>query len=237
VASLLNQKVANLAQINDDLHRLLELYHSLELNKNVVELEDESDKDEQIAALKAEIKALKHEVHITLTTLNNIFAEFSSMFGEEVPNREMSVDQIITAMESFAGKGQTSSVAQPAGNDSSEPPASEEDELEVEVDESAIEAESDAMDSAEDGLSENDSEDASELAEMVNDAMADKEDEVDESIDAELDAIDSALDELELGDIKNENSDTQAEIKQAAEEEEPTWDDAFAEEEQKKHDE
>jgi hypothetical protein len=72
---------------------------------------------------------------------------------------------------------------------------------------------------------------------MVNDTMADKEDEVDESIDAELDAIDSALDELELGDIKNENSDTQAEIKQAAEEEEPTWDDAFAEEEQKKHDE
>jgi chromosome segregation ATPase len=60
-------------------------------------------KQAEIEELKQEIKGLKQEVHITLTTLNNIFAEYSSMFGEEVTRKDMSVEQILTAMESFSG--------------------------------------------------------------------------------------------------------------------------------------
>ncbi|MCW8997630.1 MAG: hypothetical protein OQK04_02785, partial [Kangiellaceae bacterium] len=106
ISSLLDKNEKALIGLEDDLSRIVKHYHDLDIQASTAEEEvEEAEETEDVDALKQEIKSLKHEVHITLTTLNNIFAEFSSMFGEEVPETEMSVDQIITAMESFSGKG------------------------------------------------------------------------------------------------------------------------------------
>lgn len=54
--------------------------------------------------LRKENKRLKEEVHITLSTLNNIFSEYTSMFGETVDQGNLSVEEIIAAMEKYSGQ-------------------------------------------------------------------------------------------------------------------------------------
>lgn len=117
VASILNKDVENLATLDEELSRITEKYHALtpniagapeeaaiETSGDASALQSELEsKQAEIEQLKQEVKGLKQEVHITLTTLNNIFAEYSSMFGEDVARRDMSVEQILTAMESFSG--------------------------------------------------------------------------------------------------------------------------------------
>jgi len=117
VSSVLNKDVENLASLDEELSRITEKYHDLAVGSATKPAQDESDassdtsalnsqleaKEAQIEALKQESKSLKQEVHITLTTLNNIFAEYSSMFGEDIAKKDMSVEQILTAMESFSG--------------------------------------------------------------------------------------------------------------------------------------
>ena len=252
ISSLLDKNEKALIGLEDDLSRIVKHYHDLDIQaKAVEEVVEEAEETEDVDALKQEIKTLKHEVHITLTTLNNIFAEFSSMFGEEVPETEMSVDQIITAMESFSGKGgaaevddaQLDAVEQELDD---EPDAFSEDSIMEEVessiaempDEPDVSDQLDEVDAMEDvGVME----DVDVMEEI--DVMADIDESVEEmpavevekelsesaeeetldfSIDSELDDIDSALDELELGHT---------------EEDEPSWDDAFAESGDKKPDE
>ena len=246
ISVLLDKNMNALVELEDDLSRITSHYHQLNVELKAVEEEPVEVETEDVEALKQEIKTLKHEVHITLTTLNNIFGEFSSMFGEEVPDTEMSVDQIITAMESFSGK------------DPSEPDSDEEasfDELDepdafAEAEESEAE-ETEAFDiGSEDIATEQPEMPAEELnvADVENDGLeelevieehlddsndadeqpddfesADEDESLDFSIDSELDDIDSALDELELG--------------ASAEDDEPSWDDAFAESGDKKADE
>lgn len=119
VSSILNKDVENLASLDEELSRITEKYHDLAVGAVSSSAQESSDteassdtsalnsqleaKDAQIEALKQESKSLKQEVHITLTTLNNIFAEYSSMFGEDIAKKDMSVEQILTAMESFSG--------------------------------------------------------------------------------------------------------------------------------------
>ncbi len=117
VSSILNKDVENLATLDDELSRIIEKYHALkpETGKPTEEAseaveDDKADalrselesKQAQIEELREESKSLKQEIHITLSTLNSIFAEYSSMFGEETPQKDMSVEQILTAMESFS---------------------------------------------------------------------------------------------------------------------------------------
>ncbi|WP_144394061.1 hypothetical protein [Pleionea sediminis] len=115
VSSILNKDVENLATLDDELSRIMEKYHALEptlgSGSDDDELEEKADalrseleaKETKIEELRQENKSLKQEIHITLGTLNSIFTEYSSMFGEEIPQTNMSVEQIIKAMESFSG--------------------------------------------------------------------------------------------------------------------------------------
>jgi len=213
VSGILDKNIETIGQINDDLCRISDLYHKLNVATVAEEEADEDlseDATEELSELKSEIKSLKQEVHITLTTLNNIFKEFSSMFGEDdIPEGTMTVDQIITAMESFSGKS-----ASTEQEDSESDDSESDDEVEPESEaEEEVESESEPDPELDlDFKSEGDSEDSSE----VEQEGSAEEDDLDFSVDSAIDDIDSALDELELGE-----SDT--------DDEEPDWGDAFAE--------
>ena len=247
VSGLIDKNVEAISLINQDISRLTQRYHELEteqpepIQAPVVEevpakteLAEDNTKD-----LKKEIKNLKQEVHITLTTLNNIFKEFSSMFGEDdIPDGQMSVDQIITAMASFA-KGSNSKEKGPSDNSSTPEPAVKESaqvkediqdggdagleskpvtpsevesssELEnKEQMEQEPEAKIDSETTAEPELQvESEQSDSNSVTEQPE-----NKDSLDFSVDAAIDDIDSALDELELDSV----------------EEEPDWGDAFEE--------
>ncbi|MDH5434548.1 MAG: hypothetical protein OEY19_11435, partial [Gammaproteobacteria bacterium] len=111
ISGLLDSNAELLISLDKDMSRIVQKYHDLEVvsakkTKTPDGVSDESEEDlpEIVERLKGENKSLKQEVHVTLTTLNNIFGEFSSMFGEEVPKNKMSVDQIINAMETFSSQ-------------------------------------------------------------------------------------------------------------------------------------
>ncbi|NVJ60217.1 MAG: hypothetical protein HWE27_07505 [Gammaproteobacteria bacterium] len=128
VSSLLNKDIEALATLDEELSRLTERYHALKpANTAATETSDSYEDDESSSALQSEVeskvaeieelkdknKGLQQELHITITTLNNIFSEYSSMFGEEVTKKDMSVEQILTAMESFSGTKSTESSSEP----------------------------------------------------------------------------------------------------------------------------
>jgi len=128
VSSILNKDIENLALLDEELSRITERYHGLAVSNTSAAAESpveestmsdsllQSDLEAKLAEieeLKEKNKSLKQEVHVTLTTLNNIFAEYSSMFGEEVVKKDMSVEQILTAMESFSGSKSEESFDKP----------------------------------------------------------------------------------------------------------------------------
>jgi len=183
VSGILDKNIETIGQINDDLCRISNQYHQLEVQAPAQEEPEEAlseEAAEQEAELKSEIKSLKQEVHITLTTLNNIFKEFSSMFGEDdIPEGVMTVDQIITAMESFSGK----SAIDEEGDGDLQDDANSETESASEADE-----QSDAT------------------TDFVEDTSSDEE-ALDFSVDSAIDDIDSALDELELGESETDDEE------------------------------
>lgn len=210
ISAFLDNNFSALESLDEDLSRVTNLYHALEITEKATSdeevSEDESESSEEIIAeLKKEIKTLKKDVHITLTTLNNIFSEFSSMFGEAVPENEMSVDQIVNAMETFSNKNSASESKSDEAQ-SSEPEATEqasEDKY------SAVSQDETSEDSNEDEKTVQDSTDFDFDAADLEDIDSDLEDLTDD-----LDNIDSALDVLDA------NNST---------EEEPDWGDAFEE--------
>jgi hypothetical protein len=209
VSGLLDKNVEAISQLNQDLSRISSRYHDLKIVLPEPAVVEEPAETEEEIDLKAEVKSLKQEVHVTLTTLNNIFKEFSSMFGEDdIPEGQMSVDQIITAMESFSGKEDTPGENFPSAGETEMP------QHEATADDLG-EDPMDAMDSLDSQLEES-------LADLgladegvLGGSGADKGDEdLDFSMDSAIDDIDSALDGLELD---------------ASDDEEPDWGDAFAE--------
>lgn len=252
VSGLVDKNVEAISNINFDITRLTNRYHELfslvDTNANADATEEQTagaEQDEAAAAaveLKKEIKNLKREVHITLTTLNNIFKEFSSMFGDDdIPDEQMSVDQIITAMAAFVEGSQQSQGDETAALNSSTPPesaASENSNVEAAeqvTEEISVEAKTEVVKGAvkeaeptNERIEQNtpvaESEPPSKAeAEVVpksdsdsdikTAAADDDEEELDFSVDAAIDDIDSALDELELDSIEDE----------------PDWGDAFEE--------
>ncbi len=230
VSGLLDKNVEAISQLNQDLARISAHYHSLDVgNLSPAEPAEEAPTEEEnegldndIKALKSEIKSLKQEVHVTLTTLNNIFKEFSSMFGEDdVPDGQMSVDQIITAMESFSGKQPIDGVMMSEDIEKAEKLAEQgsdskptEEPMEVAASEESTEkTEEESQETDEDEVASLEKQLAENLDFPDDDADGEKSD-LDFSIDSAIDDIDSALDGLELD---------------ASDDDEPDWGDAFAE--------
>ncbi|NQD38850.1 hypothetical protein HPT27_17675 [Permianibacter sp. IMCC34836] len=60
---------------------------------------------------------LRREVSLTLSTLNNIFAEYASMFGDENTRRDMSLEEILSSMQKLAeGEQNAPTEVDAAGN-------------------------------------------------------------------------------------------------------------------------
>jgi hypothetical protein len=262
VSGLLDKNVEAISQLNSDLARISSHYHSLEVKLAQVKVSEapaeteESEDDEalleDIKGLKSEVKSLKQEVHVTLTTLNNIFKEFSSMFGEDdVPKGQMSVDQIITAMESFASRTPDENVGMnedtekqaqdSAVQEKAEPSPPSEDAINSEQ-QPAEKANEESVQASSDPTADDDEVASLEkqLAENLDfgddDGVASERDQLDFSIDSAIDDIDSALDGLELDGADEDEDEAEpdwgdafAESGDKVEEEEPDWGDAFAE--------
>lgn len=231
VSGILDKNVEAISQINQDLCRVTSRYHQLEvMAAPQEEPQQEISEEEQQAldSLKSEIKSLKQEIHITLTTLNNIFKEFSSMFGEDdIPEGEMSVDQIITAMESFSGKDAVDN------DDSFETDEIEDsnenltDDLDLSDDEpqtapqtapaASTEPQTESQETQQQNtaMDEESSVQSYQKGEESLESSSDDE-SLDFAVDSAIDDIDSALDELELGESEDDDD-------------EPDWGDAFAE--------
>ena len=254
ISGLLDKNVEAIASLESDMSRITKQYHALEVATKVEEPVDDGEEidSEKIDELKQEIKGLKHEIHITLSTLNNIFAEFSSMFGEEVPETEMSVDQIITAMESFSGK----SVEGGDGDNGSEDPVDGfdgmlDDELDDEPDafaevesslgdianeneeslsEESLVEDSLADESVVDSFEPDEGPAAEELTADAVSSEADTDIHVDESAgdsenEAEKESLDFSLDD-ELDDIDSALDELEL---GSSGDTEPSWDEAFEE--------
>ena len=52
--------------------------------------------------LRTENDRLRREVGLTLSALNNIFAEYASMFGDEHTRRDMNLEEILSSMQQLA---------------------------------------------------------------------------------------------------------------------------------------
>lgn len=227
VSGLIDKNVEAVSLLDQDISNLTDKYHQLKIGLATAEpikeelpvekMEEPAPVEDKSKELKKEIKNLKQEVHITLTTLNNIFKEFSSMFGEDdVTDSQMSVDQIITAMESFAGKS-TSETDENEGDEieeNVESIANPEADIESEVS-TAQQTDEPVIAKSEDVPTDVEEEQREQtiLRTEPEEKAADKADDLDFSVDAAIDDIDSALDELELDST----------------DEEPDWGDAFAE--------
>lgn len=266
ISALLDKNTQGLVGLDDDLSRLSSHYHSLDMGEQVeaevaqeeppAEPEDNQaddnqqeknqqiiiEQEETIKGQNKEIKSLKHEVHVTLTALNNIFAEFSSMFGEKVENKEMSVEQIITAMQAFSNKQATvapeempqitatdaadTEQAEPAEKIESAEPAESADKTKpaekagsAEQSGEDIEEKSQNKSEAAEAAPQESSEQSAETTKKAEDTQKQSE-AIDITSEEDLEDIDSVLDELELDSYPGDD--------------EPSWDDAFEESGDKK---
>lgn len=98
----------SIKKLDAELNVLLEAYHSLVpgaalSGSSPIGATASSSESGEISSLREENERLKKEMNITLGTLNNIFAEYSSMFGEEQEHRDMGVNDILSTMENLMG--------------------------------------------------------------------------------------------------------------------------------------
>ncbi|MFZ5843027.1 MAG: hypothetical protein ACOY3E_09020 [Pseudomonadota bacterium] len=63
--------------------------------------------------LRSENDRLRREVGLTLSALNNIFAEYASMFGDEHTRRDMSLEEILSSMQQLAAGEPPAAVDEP----------------------------------------------------------------------------------------------------------------------------
>lgn len=160
----LSSKDQNLLEaIGSKFNSFSDHYHQLELHASLNEIEEEPEEEENpepatdnsaLIAYKRENKRLKAEVHVSVSALNSLFKEYSSMFGE-VPDQksEMTVQEILEAMEKFT-KGEfkpdniTSDLPPELEQEMREKSQQDEMDSEVEVIESEPESETEPEDEA-----------------------------------------------------------------------------------------
>ena len=109
IGAILNEDEMKMSETCDDINELVGHIVGVELKiEPASESEEEGETKEQLMEkvdeLKTDNKRLKKEVHKNLKTLNNLFSEYSSMFGEEIDVKDMSAEEILDAMAAFSDK-------------------------------------------------------------------------------------------------------------------------------------
>lgn len=135
----LHRDVLTVAALDNELSQLTNAYHKLDAKSVAAPAPKNDATDPQTQQLHSENQRLRHEIHITLSTLNNIFAEYSSMFGNEDGDRNLSVSQIVDRMQQLSGAGGDAQLEQAAQRDQAALPSELEATPEVNV-ASAVEA-------------------------------------------------------------------------------------------------
>lgn len=101
--AVLQQDAAALAGLDGQVVALINAYHVLVPQLPApVPIAVAPRNDAAADQLRVENERLRRESAITMGTLNNIYAEFSSMFGNEVPTNPLSVEQIMERMQALA---------------------------------------------------------------------------------------------------------------------------------------
>ncbi len=123
----LHRDVSAVAALDNELSHLTNGYHKLEA-KTVsasppVAAKPEATGETHVVRLQQENQRLRHEIHITLSTLNNIFAEYSSMFGNDEGDRNLSVSQIVERMQQLSGGAANEALERAAIDDERAAPA------------------------------------------------------------------------------------------------------------------
>ncbi len=232
-----------------------DLYHQLELTTGsapVSEEEGEQGSDVNTEAhdeleatykvVKRENKRLKAEVHVSVSALNSLFKEYSSMFGEVATNpSEMSVQEVLEAMEKFT-KGdfkpddiskdippEDKVEARPANETDKESPQAENDSTETMANsDTANEAVSNQAQAEEDDITV---ETNDESTQDIDNDVAVSADEQETTVNTENDSDTASEQDLDSLDVKLEDivveDDEQA--VSVEDETEPSWDEAFEE--------
>ncbi|MEM9100901.1 MAG: hypothetical protein AAGB12_01150 [Pseudomonadota bacterium] len=167
--------------------------------------------ESKVSDLQSENKDLKREIHKTLKTLNNIFAEYSSMFGEEVNSQDMTAEEIVEAMSAFSKRA--------LGTEDT--PASGDVDVSDDSQASTSQVAEDTADASVDNEESFESEENAESEEATPVSQADEE--------AAMPDIEQEAETSE-GEEDPSWDDAFAETDDFNDEEQPSWDDAFAEE-------
>ncbi len=119
ITAFLTRKAEAIANLDNELSVITSAYHELSVTlsqdevsnqkeedvpptaKPEIKIENDPKLEKELKQLREENKNLETEVETTLSTLNSIFAEYTSMFGEETEQKDMTVDDILSAMESY----------------------------------------------------------------------------------------------------------------------------------------
>ncbi len=117
ISAFLTRKAESIANLDNELSIITSAYHELSVSLPADNASDEDEMttdvsetvvtqnnpelEKELKNLKEEKKNLEVELKITLSTLNSIFEEYTSMFGEESDKKDMSVGDILSAMEFF----------------------------------------------------------------------------------------------------------------------------------------
>lgn len=109
ITAIISEDETKMSETCDDVNELVGAVTGVELKVQAApELEEGEESREQlqekVAELKTDNKRLKKEVHKNLKTLNNLFSEYSSMFGEDIDVKDMSAEEILDAMAAFSDR-------------------------------------------------------------------------------------------------------------------------------------
>ncbi len=166
--------------------------------------------------LKKENKRLKAEVHVSMSALNSLFAEFASMFGETTKSDHMmTVDEIFEAMQRF-----TKGDFKPKNIDTDlapelaeEEPSSQENSPETDID----------------GTSESLGEQDKSSSTQEEGSVASNNEIESQASESERAASDDAITSEAISDEVSEQAGDSSNMADSEDEAEPTWEDAFKE--------
>jgi len=253
INAYLTRKPEAISNLDNELSIITRAYHEISITipqEKIVDSIDRDDSapvedirtvtqngpelDEELKNLREKNNNLEIELQTTLSTLNSIFSEYTSMFGEETEKKDMSVDDILSAMESF-GQDNIDSAAK---SDDIVGDAVSETETETEQLEKTTEPETEEPQKdveakqAEDAEMEKDAEPSwDEAFEEAKESQEDAEAKQTEDAEMEKDAEPSWDEAFE--EIKDSQEDAEAKLAEDANEternDEPSWDEVLKE--------
>ncbi len=258
ITTFLTRKAEAIENLDNELSIITSAYHKLSITlpqekvsnqkeedvppsaEPEIKIENDSKLETELKQLREANKNLETEVETTLSTLNSIFAEYTSMFGEETDKKDMSVEDILSAMESYGqdnvdAASETDPMQEELAEAKPEEPEAKPEEPEAKPEEPEAKAEKPEAEeepSWDEAFAESEEPEA-----KAEEPEAEEEPSWDEAF-AESEEPEAKVEEPEAEEepgwdeafAESEEPEAKAEEPEAVEE--PSWDEAFAESEE-----